>query len=400
MSIKPDDMGTRGQGMRACRMRVPGDTKGLSRSTRHGYTKVSAPAHVPEGYGDQVTASLVGCVRENGMGNMATINEHTIFHLMGPSYSVQQIHRQIERVAQTNFTVIVQGETGTGKELIARLIHEASDRVHRPFVAVDCGALPDSIVESELFGYVKGAFTGADTKKAGLFEMAKAGTLFLDEVGNISPTVQMKLLRSLQERRVQPLGSEESITTDVRIVVASNTVLEDEVRAGRFRADLFHRLNEFKIYLLPLRERKEDILFLAERFRHETNEELAKHTSRFSREAQAYLLSYTWEGNVRELRNAVRRAVLLSNDIIELKHVQQVLGLMAEAAPAGSNLPIHKLYQGYGLHDVVHEVAAHVEKSLIEHVLEETRGNKSQAAKRLQIGYKTLYRKLQEYGLH
>jgi two-component system nitrogen regulation response regulator GlnG len=334
------------------------------------------------------------------MGNMTTLNEHTIFHLMGPSYSVQQIHRQIECVAQTNFTIIVQGETGTGKELIARLIHEASDRVHRPFVAVDCGALPDSIVESELFGYVKGAFTGADAKKAGLFEMANRGTLFLDEIGNISPTVQMKLLRSLQERQVQPLGSEESIPTDVRIVVASNAVLEDEVRAGRFRADLFHRLNEFKIYLLPLRERREDILFLAERFRHETNEELAKHTTSFTREAQSYLLSYAWEGNVRELRNVVRRAVLLSNDIIELKHVQQVLGMMAEAASTGSNLPIHKLSQGYGLHDVVHEVAAHLEKSLIEHVLKETRGNKSQAAKRLQIGYKTLYRKLQEYGLH
>jgi two-component system nitrogen regulation response regulator GlnG len=319
---------------------------------------------------------------------------------MGPSYSIQQIHRQIERVAQTNFTIIVQGETGAGKELIAQLIHEGSNRAHRPFVAVDCGALPDSIVESELFGYVKGAFTGADAKKAGLFEMARGGTLFLDEIGNISPTVQMKLLRSLQERRVQPLGSEESVTTDVRIIVASNAVLEDEVKAGRFRADLFYRLNEFKIYLLPLRERKEDILFLADRFRRETNDELAKHATGFSREVRTYLLSYAWEGNVRELRNAVRRAVLLSNDIIELKHVQQGLGLMPEAAPAGSNLPIHKLYQGYGLHDVVHEVAAHLEKSLIEHVLEETRGNKSQAAKRLQIGYKTLYRKLQEYGLH
>jgi len=331
---------------------------------------------------------------------MATINEHTIFDLMGPSYSVQQIHRQIERVARTNFTIIVQGETGTGKELIAQLIHEESDRAQRPFVAVDCGALPDSIVESELFGYVKGAFTGADAKKAGLFEMAKGGTLFLDEIGNISPTVQMKLLRSLQERRVQPLGSEESVTTDVRIIVASNAVLEDEVRAGRFRADLFHRLNEFKIYLLPLRERKEDILFLADRFRRETNDELAKHAVGFSREAQAYLLSYVWEGNVRELRNVVRRAVLLSHDRIELKHVQQVLGLMTQASSPESSLPIHKLYQGYGLHDVVHEVAAHLEKSLIEHVLEETRGNKSQAAKRLQIGYKTLYRKLQEYGLH
>lgn len=334
------------------------------------------------------------------MGNTVSTNGHTIFDLMGPSYSVQQIHRQIDRVAQTNFTVIVQGETGTGKELIARLIHDASDRAHQAFIAVDCGALPDSIVESELFGYVKGAFTGADGKKAGLFEMAKGGTLFLDEIGNISPTVQMKLLRSLQERCVQPLGSEQSVTMDVRIIVASNTILEDEVKAGRFRADLFHRLNEFKIYLLPLRERQEDILFLAERFRCETNDELGKDVPGFAAGAQAYMLSYDWLGNVRELRNTVRRAVLLSNDLIELKHVQQILGLSPELAKIDANLPVHRLYQGYGLHDVVHEVAAHLEKSLIEHVLEETRGNKSQAAKRLQIGYKTLYRKLQEYNLN
>ncbi len=333
------------------------------------------------------------------MGTMAMINEQTIFDLMGSSYSVQQIHRQIERVAQTNFTIIVQGETGTGKELIARLIHEQSDRSARPFIAVDCGALPDSIVESELFGYVKGAFTGADAKRAGLFEMAKGGTLFLDEIGNISPTVQMKLLRSLQERQIQPLGSENSVPTDVRIIVAANAVLEDEVREGRFRADLFHRLNEFKIYLLPLRERQDDILFLAERFRLEANAELGKMVAGFSPEAEAHVLSHDWRGNVRELRNAVRRSVLLSNERIELKHMQQILGVSAAAVHAESNVPLHKLYQGYGLQDVVHEVAAHLEKSLIEHVLEETRGNKSKAAKRLQIGYKTLYRKLQEHGL-
>lgn len=323
----------------------------------------------------------------------------SLFELMGYSYSIQQIQRQIERVAGTNFTVIVQGETGTGKELIAQMIHEQSPRAHKPFIAVDCGALPDSIVESELFGYVKGAFTGADGRRAGLFEMAKGGTLLLDEIGNISMSIQMKLLRSLQERCIQPLGSETSIATDVRIIVASNVILEDEVNKGRFRADLFHRLNEFKIYLLPLRERKDDILFLAERFRREANEELGKEVYGFSASAQAYMTSYDWLGNVRELRNAVRRAVLLSHDVIELKHVQQILGQSTKPADTGPSLPVSKLYSGYGLHEVVHEATAHLEKALIEHVLEETKGNKSQAAKRLQIGYKTLYRKLQEYGI-
>lgn len=326
-------------------------------------------------------------------------NGSSLFELMGHSDSIQQIQRQIGRVAQTNFTVIVQGETGTGKELIARMIHEQSPRAHKPFIAVDCGALPDSIVESELFGYVKGAFTGADGRRAGLFEMAQGGTLFLDEIGNISASVQMKLLRSLQERCIQPLGSETSVATDVRIIVASNAILEDEVSNGRFRADLFHRLNEFKIYLLPLRERKDDILFLADRFRRETNEELSKEVIGFSAAAEAYLMSYEWLGNVRELRNAVRRSVLLSNDIIELKHIQQILGRTPKSADTDSSLPVIKLYKGYGLHEVVHEATAHLEKTLIEHVLEETKGNKSQAAKRLQIGYKTLYRKLQEYGL-
>jgi two-component system nitrogen regulation response regulator GlnG len=323
----------------------------------------------------------------------------SLLDLMGHSYSIQQIQRQIERVAKTNFTVIVQGETGTGKELVAQRIHQQSQRAHKPFIAVDCGTLPDSIVESELFGYVKGAFTGAEGRRAGLFEMAKGGTLFLDEIGNISMSVQMKLLRSLQERSIQPLGSESSIETDVRIIVASNAILEEEVSTGRFRADLFHRLNEFKIYLLPLRERKDDIIFLAERFRRETNKELGKDVHGFSASAEAYMTSYDWLGNVRELRNTVRRAVLLSNDIIELKHVQQILSQTSHSVDSRPSLPVNKLYNGCGLHEVVHEATAHLEKALIEYVLEETKGNKSQAAKRLQIGYKTLYRKLQEYSI-
>ena len=329
-------------------------------------------------------------------GKKRVEKHHDIFDLMGHSFSIQQIYQQILRVARTNFTVIVQGETGTGKELVARLIHEHSDRAQKPFIAVDCGALPESIVESELFGYVKGAFTGAEGNRSGLFEMAQGGTLFLDEVANVAPMVQMKLLRSLQERQIMPLGSEKSVPTDVRIIVASNAILEEEVSAGRFRADLFHRLNEFKIYLLPLRQRREDVLFLADRFRQETNTELSKNVVGFSPEAQAFLLTHDWLGNVRELRNAVRRAVLLSTEIIELKHIRQVL---SPTMPSSERPALPRGRSGYGLHDIVHEVEAHLEKSLIEHALRETRGNKTQAAKRLKIGYKTLYRKLQEHKM-
>lgn len=328
-----------------------------------------------------------------GQPSQVSENCQNIFDHMGYSYSIQQISQQIRRVACTNFTVIVQGETGTGKELVARLIHEQSNRADKPFVAIDCGAIPESIVESELFGYVRGAFTGADSKKAGYFELAKGGTLFLDEVANLSPATQMKLLRSLQERRILPLGSATNVSTDVRIIVASNTVLEDEVKAGHFRDDLFHRLNEFTIYLLPLRERREDVLFLAERFRCETNAELHKNVSGFSAEACSYLLAYNWPGNVRELRNTVRRAVLLSTNTIEVKHLRQVL-LPATSVPQAPEIP-----SGDGLHAIVQQMSAHLEKTIIQHVLEETGGNKSQAAKRLKIGYKTLYRKLKEHNI-
>jgi DNA-binding NtrC family response regulator len=323
----------------------------------------------------------------------------SIFELMGQSFSVQQIHRQIQRVARTDFTVIVHGETGTGKELVARLIHEYSKRATKPFVAVDCGAIPDSIVESELFGYVKGAFTGADGKKAGYFEMAKGGTLFLDEIANLSPGTQMKLLRSLQERRILPLGSERNLHTDVRIIVASNCVLEDEVKAGRFRADLFHRLNEFMIYLVPLRERREDIMCLADRFRREANFELGKDVQGCSAEAQAYLLRYEWPGNVRELRNTIRRAVLLSNEVIELKHLRQVLSAPSVTPQTNLDLSTLRMHQGHSLHDIVRELTSQLEKTLIQHALQESGGNKSQASRLLKIGYKTLYRKLKEHDI-
>jgi two-component system nitrogen regulation response regulator GlnG len=328
--------------------------------------------------------------------------QHRIFNLMGRSSSIHQINCKIQQVAHTNFTVIVQGETGTGKDLVARLIHECSNRADQRFVAVDCGAIPDSLVESELFGYVKGAFTGAESKRAGYFQLAEDGTLFLDEIANLSLSVQIKLLRTVQERCFVPLGSERNVCTDVRIIVASNVVLEDEVRAGRFRADLFHRLNEFKIYLPPLRERRGDILFLAERFRCETNTELGKNVPGFTLEAQAYLLSYDWPGNVRELRNTVRRAVLLSNELITLKHLRQVISPPSTSAAASQDttaMPARRSQTGLRLRDIVTEMTSQLERTLIQDVLQETQGNKSRAAKRLQISYKTLFRKLRQYGL-
>lgn len=326
-------------------------------------------------------------------------NRPTIFDMMGQSLSVHQISRKIQQVARTDFTVILEGETGTGKELVARLIHENSNRSGRPFLTVDCGAIPESLFESELFGYVKGAFTGAESKKAGYFELARGGTLFLDEIANLSPPLQTKLLRCVQERCISPLGSERLVPTDVRFLAASNVVLEDEVRLGHFRPDLFHRLYEFKIYIVALRHRREDILFLANRFRREANRELGKHVKSFSPSAQMYLQTYDWPGNVRELRNAVRRAVLLTEREVEQKHLSQALSVERPAPTARMDLPIMSMQQGCGLHEIVSQMSGELEKAVIQHVLRETRGNKSQAAKLLKIGYKTLHRKLKAHAL-
>jgi two-component system nitrogen regulation response regulator GlnG len=329
----------------------------------------------------------------------AVEEQESIYALMGPSAFVRSLDQQVQQVARTNFTVILQGETGTGKELVARLLHARSDRAGRPFVPIDCGAIPDSLMESALFGYVKGAFTGAENRRAGYFELTHGGTLFLDEIAHLSLTTQVKFLRVLQEGQVYPLGSKTSVQTDVRLIVAANVVLAEEVQAGRFRADLFHRLNEFAILLTRLRDRRDDILFLAERFRHEANGQLGKRSESFSSEAQAYLLAYEWPGNVRELRNAIRRAVLLSQQTIELKHLRQVLSPQPLAWQTMYGASLEKIQQGNSLHNVIDEVVTSLEKTLIQRTLEETGGNKRHAAARLHIGYKTLFRKLREYNI-
>jgi DNA-binding NtrC family response regulator len=319
--------------------------------------------------------------------------------LTGQSLHTRQVNMQIHRIAKTNLTVLIQGETGTGKELVARYLHACSDRADKPFIAVDCGALSESLIESELFGHRKGAFTGAENRKMGYFELAAGGTLFLDEIINLPLHAQAKLLRCVQERCIFPLGSEREVPIDVRLLVASNLALDNEVKAGRFRSDLFHRLNEFKIYLLPLRERREDILLLAEQFCHEANVEFHRNVKWFSQDAQGYLLTYDWPGNVRELRNAVRRAVVLSADSIEKRHLCQPSENMTKGVDLEPNLSAVNEPRGRSLSAIVDQVTAELEKTVIERVLQETQGNKSKAAKRLNIGYKTLQRKLKAYGI-
>ena len=315
--------------------------------------------------------------------------------MMGTSEEIKSIYYQIERVAPTNFTVLIQGETGTGKELVARAIHNFNSSKGGSFVAVDCGAIPDTLVESELFGYEKGAFTDAQSVKEGQFEVAHKGTLFLDEIGNLPYEVQRKLLRVLQERKVQKLGAKKTIPVDVRIIAASNSTLAKHVENGEFRADLYYRINEFSINMPPLRNRKEDIPILAERFLQETRKELNKRTKGFSNEAIKSLLLCDWKGNVRELRNVVRRAVLLCEDIIEPSHL-----ILDDVRINCSGLEDElTLDREAPLKDITKRVLAKVEKKAIENTMQMTKGNKSKAATILQIDYKTLLTKIKNYGI-
>jgi DNA-binding NtrC family response regulator len=312
---------------------------------------------------------------------------------MGPNGQMQKILEQIEQVADSPLTVLIQGETGTGKELVARAIHELSPRRDKPFVAVDCGAIPDTLIESELFGYEKGAFTGAHQRKEGQFQLARDGTLFLDEIVNLPLPTQSKLLRALQERRVQPLGGKRPSDVAARIIAASNVALEQEVRAGRFRQDVYYRLNEFTITLPPLRER-DDILHLANAFLPEAGIELGRPCRKISEAAAQILLSYHWPGNVRELRNVIRRAILLASDVIEPAHLSVIRvnapasAVAREAAPGDCSLK-----------EIADAAAAQAEEQAIRSVLQLTRGNKSEAARLLRTDYKTLHLKIKQYGI-
>lgn len=286
----------------------------------------------------------------------------------------------IKTVAPTNFTVLVLGESGTGKEYAAKLIHQYSKRCNNPFIALDCGSLSKELAPSELFGHLKGSFTSAISDKKGVFELADGGTVFLDEIGNLSYDVQVQLLRALQEQKIRPVGSAKDIKVDVRIIAATNENLEIAIEQGRFREDLYHRLNEFSLEVPPLRERKEDIEVFAYGFLKSANEELEKNVTSISSEALELLKQYRWSGNLRELRNAIRRAVLFAggNEIT----AKDIPGIR----------PIAPVTKDYALRPGD-------EKSQIEEVLYKTRGNKTLAAQLLKIDRKTLYNKMHQYGI-
>ncbi|MFH1941483.1 MAG: sigma-54 dependent transcriptional regulator [bacterium] len=314
--------------------------------------------------------------------------------LMGTSEQIQRVYRQIERVAPTDLTVLIQGETGTGKELVARALHEFSLRKDGPFVAVDCGAIPDTLVESELFGYEKGAYTDARQRKQGQFELANHGTIFLDEISNLPYSAQRKLLRVIEERKLRRLGAQETICVDVRIVAASNSLLEKCIEKGEFRRDLYYRLNKFPITLPTLRNRKEDIPFLAEKFLQEAGKELKKKTKGLSKEAIKSLLLYNWKGNVRELKNIIHRAVLLADGFIEPCHL---IFYDKEIQPPGFENEMS--LEEVPLKEIIKRVKVQVEKKAIENALKKVKGNKSQAAKILDVDYKTLHTKIKNYGI-
>lgn len=329
---------------------------------------------------------------------MELVEDRTLLtELMGTSLEIRNVTKQVDMVAQTNFSIVLQGETGTGKELVAHAIHRCSTRKDGPFIALDCGALPETLFESELFGYEKGSFTGADSRRRGYFELANGGTLFLDEVTNLSPSAQAKLLRVLEDKAIRRLGAKDTVTVDVRLIVASNKPLDAEVDRGKFREDLYHRLREFVIWVPPLRERREDIIFLAKRFLEQTGRELGREVHGFTDEAVELLLSYGWPGNVRELKNVMKRATLLCEGAVEPHHLS--VGRLTPAhVPLNTELAAG-IRRGLSLREIKEKAAAEVEKQVIRQVLKITDGNKSKAAAILKVHYKNLHDKIKRYGI-
>jgi two-component system response regulator AtoC len=304
-------------------------------------------------------------------------------NIIAKSPRMQQVIEVIKVVAKSNATVLITGETGTGKELVARAIHSQSYRHDRPFVAVSCAALPESLLESELFGHEKGSFTGAYAQKKGKFEVANLGTLFLDEIGEMSANIQVHLLRVLEEKEFNRVGGNEAIKVDVRVISATNRDMKEAITKGQFREDLYYRLNVVNIELPPLRERVEDIPLLAQHFLKTFALENKKETSGFSAEATDFMLRHQWPGNVRELENAIERAVILAqNPVIEVADLSQ-----QNLVPAGlTNSSVQNLKQ--------------LEKEHIQNVLSETKGNYTEAARILGISRMTLYNKAKAYGLN
>lgn len=315
---------------------------------------------------------------------------NTAAFILGKSPSTLHTYQHIEMVAPTPMTVVIMGETGTGKEYVARRIHELSKRKGHPFVAIDCGALPKDIAGSEFFGHEQGAFTGAVKAKDGKFKMAHGGTLFLDEVGNLSYDVQLKLLRVLQERKFTRVGGNADIEVDVRVVAATNENLKEAVKDGRFREDLYYRLNEFSLELSPLRARPEDLTDFTNAFIAQANQMLSKNVEGMKEKVWEKFERYAWPGNLRELRNVIKRAVLLTEGThIDITALPQEIVYFQETPSERT----------FGSADSLKVAAESAEREKIVKVLSQTGNNKSKAARLLNIDRKTLYNKLKTYGI-
>jgi DNA-binding NtrC family response regulator len=314
---------------------------------------------------------------------------------MGPSPQVRDLVEQVRTVAGTSFTVLVIGETGSGKELVAQAIHRGSERRAKPFVAIDCGAIPEQLLESELFGHEKGAFTGAERKKQGRFELAQGGTFFLDEVGNLPMNLQAKLLRVLESREIQPVGADKSAVLDVRFVAATNDDLQARVAEGQFRADLYFRLAQYTIALPALKDRPEDISYLARRLLAEVSVELRRPVQQIAPNALALLEAHPWPGNVRELRNVIRQAVLMTKDLVIGGDVVRAL----LRKPGAARHVVGAKPTGASLREVAAEAAEAAERRAISEALRSARGNKSRAARALDTDYKTLHLKMKRFGI-
>jgi two-component system response regulator HydG len=332
-------------------------------------------------------------------------------YIFGDSPVFKQILQQIDLVAPTNYTIIIHGESGSGKEAIAQEIHKRSKRKGKPFVAIDCGALSKELAGSELFGHEKGSFTGALNQKIGSFELANTGTIFLDEVANLSYDIQISLLRVIQERKMRRVGGVKDIDLDVRIIIESNDRLWDSVRKGKFREDLYHRFNEFSIDVLPLRQRPDDIMLFANHFLHQTNIELGKNIRRFSDEVENIFRNYVWYGNLRELRNVIKRATLLtdSEEIepsslpFEISHFNK---LQFEKQPEPVYSGIASIPSSFTevtenprsiSETTLKGASIDAEYEMILKALKKVNFNKSKAAKLLNIDRKTLYNKMKQY---
>ena len=327
-------------------------------------------------------ALLKGVEKESERSTVINVSRLKQPFVKGISSDAVKLYEHINLVAPTNMSVLIIGDSGTGKEYIAQSIHQQSKRVDKPFVAVDCGAIPKDLASSEFFGHIKGSFTGAVTDKTGHFEAANGGTIFLDEVGNLSYEVQVQLLRALQERKIKPVGSNTEVNVDIRVVAATNEDLAEAVKAGDFREDLYHRLNEFCITVPRLSERKEDIMIFANYFLEQANNELERQVERFDRNVIELFQSYQWPGNLREMKNTIKRSVLLTKEnVITMDVLPPDMELLSRQDGMLSN---------YAKGD---------EEQAIRQALERANYNKSKAAKLLDIDRKTLYNKLKLYNI-